>query len=430
MAAPAETIVDLYGFPVKVYAPQVKERADCDAAVEREQLSWMPYIEKERLPNSESKTKDMIRKGVPPTLRSWVWMQTSGAAKKKATHAESYYQIMVKAGGESPHLKDIEQDCPRTFPEHPWLSGADGQAALMRVLQAYSMHNVRVGYCRAMNNVVAMMLIALNRNEESAFWLLAALVEDILFQGTYAHNLEGCQVEMRALDELISQKLPRLHAHLQAIDFDISMIATDWYLCLFSVSMPSETCTRVWDSLFCEGPKILFRVALALLKLYEEKILSVNDAGELMMRMRNAAATMHQRDVLMTTAFDGIGSLPMASIEKFRELKQLEVEAVLASRGARSEIPAAASTSGGGAHAGVDKAAEVMKVGFGKFMTGMTKLAEKTAEQMSKLNTKDDPAAAGASQHHSGAAPVSSGGAGAPPPPAPPAAAAPAQPFL
>ena len=60
--------------------------------------------------------------------------------------------------------------------------------------QAYSMHNVRVGYCRAMNNVVSMMLVALNRNEESAFWLLAALVEDILFPGTYAHNLEGCQV--------------------------------------------------------------------------------------------------------------------------------------------------------------------------------------------------------------------------------------------
>ena len=62
MAAPADTITDLYGFPVKVYVPQVKERADCDATVEKEQLNWMPYIEKERLPNSESKTKEMICK--------------------------------------------------------------------------------------------------------------------------------------------------------------------------------------------------------------------------------------------------------------------------------------------------------------------------------------------------------------------------------
>ncbi len=44
-----------------------------------------------------------------------------------------------------------------------------------------------------MNNIVALMLVALNRNEEAAFWLLAALVEDILYPGTYSRNLEGCQ---------------------------------------------------------------------------------------------------------------------------------------------------------------------------------------------------------------------------------------------
>jgi hypothetical protein len=45
---------------------------------------------------------------------------------------------------------------------------------------------------------------------------------------------------MRALDELIASKLPRLHEHFTAIDLDISMLATDWYLCLYSVSLPSE----------------------------------------------------------------------------------------------------------------------------------------------------------------------------------------------
>ncbi len=45
---------------------------------------------------------------------------------------------------------------------------------------------------------------------------------------------------MRALDELIGTKLPRLQQHFQALDFDINMLATDWYLCLYSVSLPSE----------------------------------------------------------------------------------------------------------------------------------------------------------------------------------------------
>lgn len=35
----------------------------------------------------------------------------------------------------------------------------------------------------------------------------------------------------------------------------------------------------MWDALFHEGPKILFRVALSLLKIYEENMLRVKDAG-------------------------------------------------------------------------------------------------------------------------------------------------------
>ncbi len=124
-----------------------------------------------------------------------------------------------------PALLTPLQDSTHTFPDHAWLSSPDGRAALCRVLQvgtlcerarrdclhtthssvhmyldmhqAYSVHNERVGYVRAMNTIVGLMLVALNRNEEAAFWLLAALVEDILYPGTYSRNLEGCQVRKR-----------------------------------------------------------------------------------------------------------------------------------------------------------------------------------------------------------------------------------------
>lgn len=72
-------------------------------------------------------------------------------------------------------------------------------------------------------------------------------------------------------------------------------------------------------------------------------VAAIGAEGELMMRMRNAAATMHQRDVLLATAFDGIGGLPMATIDRFRELKQKEVEELLAVRGIKVE-----SQGGGG----------------------------------------------------------------------------------
>ena len=46
---------------------------------------------------------------------------------------------------------------------------------------------------------------------------------------------------MKALDELIALKLPRLSAHLQALEADVSILATDWFLTLFAASMPFET---------------------------------------------------------------------------------------------------------------------------------------------------------------------------------------------
>ena len=85
---------------------------------------------------------------------------------------------------------------------------------------------------------------------------------------------------MKALDELIRIKLPRLHAHLELLEADVSVVATDWFLTIFATSVPSETVGRAWDALFNEGPKVLFRVALALLKTQEEVLLRCDNAGE------------------------------------------------------------------------------------------------------------------------------------------------------
>uniref|UniRef100_A0A7S0RDZ9 Rab-GAP TBC domain-containing protein n=1 Tax=Chlamydomonas leiostraca TaxID=1034604 RepID=A0A7S0RDZ9_9CHLO len=343
----------------------------------------------------------MIRKGVAPTCRTWMWMNTSTAAKKKAAMASNYFQIMVTAGASVPCMPDIEQDISHTFSTHPWISSPDGQAALKRVLSAYAAHNDKVGYCRSMNNIVALLLVAMNRNEENAFWLLASLVEDILYPGTYSNKLEGCQVEMRALDELLGHKLPRLHAHFVAKDCDISLIATDWYLSMFTTSLPSETVARVWDALFNEGPKILFRVALALLKQHEEHLLHCDNAGDIVMTMRAAAASTHHHDKLMAMAFDGLGSLPMATIDKFRDMKAREVEAASRGEGSGSAgaTPEAAAVAGvartgseraGGGSTAADKA----KAGFGKLMTGLNKWGQKTADKMAqaaeKIGIKDD----------------------------------------
>lgn len=48
--------------------------------------------------------------------------------------------------------------------------------------------------------------------------------------------------------------------------------ATKWFQLMYS-EFPRETVLIIWDIFFCEGTKILFRVAIALLQLKERALL-------------------------------------------------------------------------------------------------------------------------------------------------------------
>ncbi|XP_028756771.1 TBC1 domain family member 2A-like isoform X3 [Neltuma alba] len=216
--------------------------------------------------------KKLIRKGIPPSLRPKVWFSLSGAAKKKSTVPESYYDDLTKAveGKVTAATRQIDHDLPRTFPGHPWLDTTEGHAALRRVLVGYSFRDSDVGYCQGLNYVAALLLLVM-KTEEDAFWMLAVLLENVLVNDCYTNNLSGCHVEQRVFKDLLAKKCPRITAHLEALEFDVSLVATEWFLCLFSKSLPSETTLRVWDVMFYEGAKIMFNVALAIFKKHMAK---------------------------------------------------------------------------------------------------------------------------------------------------------------
>lgn len=56
---------------------------------------------------------------------------------------------------------------------------------------------------------------------------------------------------------------------------------------------------RVWDALLSEGAKILYRVALALLKTHEDALVRHDNAGYVQREMKSASAGTHDRDALM-----------------------------------------------------------------------------------------------------------------------------------
>ncbi|CAN1288858.1 TBC1 domain family member 2A [Linum perenne] len=245
--------------------------------------------------------KKLIRKGIPPVLRPKVWFSLSGAAKKKSTVPNSYFNDLIVAveGKVTPATRQIDHDLPRTFPGHPWLDTPEGHAALRRVLVAYSFRDSDVGYCQGLNYVAALLLLVM-KTEEDAFWMLAVLLENVLVNDCYTTNLSGCHVEQRVFKDLLDKQCPRLAAHLDSLEFDVSLVATEWFLCLFSKSLPSETTLRVWDVLFYEGAKVLFHVALAMFKMKEEQLLLTHHVGDVINILQRTTHHLFDPDDLLT----------------------------------------------------------------------------------------------------------------------------------
>jgi hypothetical protein len=121
--------------------------------------------------------------GVPPRLRPAIWMHASGAQAKKSKFERQYFERCVSTllnAEDHSHVKQIDLDVARTYPEHPYFQRAEGLQSLRRVLMAYAAHNPDIGYCQSMNYVAGLLLLVLDRNPENAFWVMCALIEGVL----------------------------------------------------------------------------------------------------------------------------------------------------------------------------------------------------------------------------------------------------------
>lgn len=68
--------------------------------------------------------------------------------------------------------------------------------------------------------------------------------------------LTDLQADQRVLQDLLSEKLPRLMAHLGQHRVDLSFITFNWFLVVFADSLISNILLQVWDAFLYEGTKV------------------------------------------------------------------------------------------------------------------------------------------------------------------------------
>ncbi|XP_039734712.1 growth hormone-regulated TBC protein 1 isoform X4 [Pteropus medius] len=213
-------------------------------------------------------------------------------------------------------------DMNRTFPDNvKFRKSADPclQKTLYNVLLAYGHHNQGVGYCQGMN-FIAGYLILITKNEEESFWLLDALVGRIL-PDYYSPAMLGLKMDQEVLGELVRTKLPAVAALMDGHGVLWTLVVSRWFICLFVDILPVETVLRIWDCLFNEGSKIIFRVALTLIKQHQAFILEATSVADICEKFKEITkgSFVMECHTFMQKIFSEPGSLSMTTITRLRE---------------------------------------------------------------------------------------------------------------
>ncbi|KAI8050662.1 rab-GTPase-TBC domain-containing protein [Gilbertella persicaria] len=233
-----------------------------------------------------------VRKGLPPQVRAKAWMHYSGAG----THMEAnpgLYQSLLLQIEQEPTLIDesIQKDLFRTFPDNTHFTKDTKITMLQHVLSAFSLYLPDIGYCQSLNFLAGFLLLFYD-TEEQVFWMLVTIVQDYFPKEMFDTTMQGTQLEQTVLMNLIYEHMPAIwskisdkkcfweYEQVQGEFPSITFITTHWFLTMYIHILPVETVLRVWDCFFIEGFKVLYQVALTILKLNEQRIYEAEDAIE------------------------------------------------------------------------------------------------------------------------------------------------------
>ncbi|KAJ3389623.1 hypothetical protein HDU84_008544 [Entophlyctis sp. JEL0112] len=330
----------------------------------RRAAKWEIFLRKyaPQLPPRSDKLKRYIRKGIPHHLRESCWFHYSGAEKLMRDNSGLYSLLTSR------EVRD---------------RGAGYSKENHKILEFIEvLERDRIGYCQSLNFVAGLILLvflpnqlskttgaaaapaaqtaggssasmlpplpvtsnetdsaAISRAEERAFWMLVAVVEQLLPPEMYGASLEGAQVAQEVLWKwLLGErggrfgvgKVAKWVGDMEAGDGDggntrrsrgwrnqqhqqhanagagmppLSLVTTSWFMTVFINVLPIETVLRVWDCFCYQGEKVLMRVTLTLLKIHEDEVLACSDTTDAWRLIKEIPPRMIDAHKLMDICF-------------------------------------------------------------------------------------------------------------------------------
>ncbi|KAH0556615.1 hypothetical protein GP486_005552 [Trichoglossum hirsutum] len=248
----------------------------------------------------EPRTRELWWRGVAPRSRGIVWQKAVGneleltetsynAALKRAKDIEAQLSKgkVIRNNGEKQHsninnpddapspsskedqkeaewFKAIRRDVREAYPElRIFQEGGPLSEGLVDVLMAYAMYR---------SDLIAAHLL-LNLSPASAFITLANLLNRPLPLAFFTSEPAAITRAYSLLHRALQYKFPHLHTHLtHTLALPASSYLEPMFRSLFTLRLPLDVASRVWDVYVFEGDAFLVRTAVGVLGRLEAKL--------------------------------------------------------------------------------------------------------------------------------------------------------------
>jgi len=141
--------------------------------------------------------------------------------------------------------------------------------------------------------------------------------------GLFKPGLPSLDRYFSQLQRLLKADMPRLWEHLRKEHVDATMFASQWFMTIFTYNFSFEVVVRIWDVFLYEGTKMLFRVALAILKLQQDDLFD-ESFESILHRLKTIPSTIQVETLMQTTLSIKINQATLKKLEKeYYEQKSL-----------------------------------------------------------------------------------------------------------
>ena len=205
------------------------------------------------------KLKERCRKGIPVGIRFQTWPIINNLVHKITNNSNYFDECSLNLNKFDLEIynEKITQDLDTIG------CSKETKTSLIAVLKAFAVH-ASINEYSIQYRYIVNVLVSLLPNIDSFYMLIH--LHDTYLKDYYASDKKMIETDASLLAHLLKKEYKLIYEMLNEVDFDYNLIIEDWFMNLFSSYLPLNTILRVWDMFFCEGFKVLYRLAIYLIK--------------------------------------------------------------------------------------------------------------------------------------------------------------------